>query len=132
MRIAKAAGGLYSGRHDRQSCAAIRDLQKDRKFKRRAFGAVPIIGSLETVRGVGNYLYKKATGTQRNLRHHAACWLTAHLASFDCMLVQAIVAELYSRPEMGWLRGQEYRTAIEHIERKSEVDLTTCLPTIAI
>ena len=92
--------------------------QKDRKFKRRAFGAVPIIGSLETVRGVGNYLYKKATGTQGNLRHHAACWLAAHLVSFDCMLVQAIVEELYSRPEMEWLKGQEYRTAIEHIERK--------------
>lgn len=92
--------------------------QKDRKFKRRAFGGVPIIGSLETVRGVGNYLYKKATGTQGNLRHHAACWLAAHLVSFDCMLVQAIVAELYSRPEMEWLKGQEYRTAIEHIERK--------------
>ena len=92
--------------------------QKDRKFKRRAFGAVPIIGSLETVRGIGNYLYKKAKGTQGNLRHHAACWLAAHLVSFDCMLVQAIVAELYSKPEMEWLKGQEYRTVIEHIERK--------------
>ncbi len=92
--------------------------QKDQKFKRRAFGAVPIIGSLETVRGVGSYLYKKATGTQGNLRHHAACWLAAHLVTCDCMLVQAIVKELYSEPEMEWLKGQEYRTAIEHIERK--------------
>jgi hypothetical protein len=92
--------------------------QKDRKFKRRAFGAVPIIGSLESLRGIGNYLYKKAKGTQGNLRHHAACWLAAHLVTCDCMLVQAIVEELYSKPEMEWLKGQEYRVAIEHIERK--------------
>lgn len=92
--------------------------QKDRKFKRRAFGAVPIIGSLESVRGLGNYLYKKATGTQGNLRRHAACWLAAHLISFDCMFVQAIIAELYSRKEMDWLRGQRYETVIEHLERK--------------
>jgi len=92
--------------------------QKDRKFKRRAVGAIPIIGSIESIRGAGNYLYKRAKGTQGNLRHHAACWLAAHLVSFDCALVQAIVKELYSEPEMEWLKGQEYKTAIEHIERK--------------
>jgi hypothetical protein len=92
--------------------------QKDRKFKHRAVGAIPIIGSIESVRGIGNYLYKRAKGTQGNLRRHAACWLAAHLVSFDCALVQAIVKEIYSGPEMEWLKGQEYKTAIEHIERK--------------
>ena len=49
--------------------------QKDRKFKRRAFGAVPIIGSLESIRGLGNYLYKRAKGTQG--KSPAPCCLLA-------------------------------------------------------
>jgi hypothetical protein len=93
--------------------------QKNRKFQRRTFGAVPIIGSLESMRGAANFLYKKyVSGTQGNVRRHAASWLAIHLITCNCLLVQAIVEELYSRPEMEWLKCQFYETVIEHIERK--------------
>jgi hypothetical protein len=93
--------------------------QKDRKFKRRAFGAIPIIGSLESVRGAGNYLYKKyVKGPQGALRNYAAGWLALHLITCNCLLVQKIVAELYSAPEMEWLKYQYYQVVIGHLERK--------------
>lgn len=94
-------------------------FQKDRKFQRRSFGAIPIFGVAESIRGAGNYLYKRyVKGNQGNLRTHAAAWLASHLLTCDCLLVQAIVSELYSEPEMEWLKGQWYGVAIEHIERK--------------
>jgi hypothetical protein len=64
-----------------------------------------MIGSPESMRGAGNYLYKKyVNGTQGNLRNYAAGWLAAHLITCNCLLVQKIVAELYSAPEMEWLK----------------------------
>jgi hypothetical protein len=92
--------------------------QKDWKAFRKAAGAIPIFGVIETVRGVGKFLYKKAKGTQGNLRRNAAGWLANHLISCNCLLVQTIVAELYSRPEMEWLKEQSYETIIQHVERK--------------
>jgi hypothetical protein len=93
--------------------------QKDRKFKRRAFGAVPVLGSLESVRGALNYAYKKyVTGTQGALRHHAAAWLAQHLITCDCLLAQAITAELYSVGEMEWLKGESYTTVTGYLESK--------------
>jgi hypothetical protein len=92
--------------------------QKDTKMKRKAFGAVPVVGTLETVRAMGKWTYKKATGTKGQARHGAAAWLALHLISCDCLLVQAIVAELYSVGEMEWLKMQPYKTATEFIERK--------------
>jgi hypothetical protein len=93
--------------------------QKDRKFKRRSFGAIPIFGVAESIRGAGNYLYKKyVKGNQGNVRTNAAGWLASHLITCDCLLVQAIVSELYSEGEMEWLKGQGYGVVIEHIERK--------------
>lgn len=94
-------------------------FQKDRKFQRRTFGAIPIFGVAESIRGAGNYLYKKyVKGNQGNLRTHAAAWLASHLITCDCLLVQAIVSELYSEGEMEWLKGQWYQVVVEHIERK--------------
>jgi hypothetical protein len=93
--------------------------QKDSKFDRKIFGAVPIIGTLETVRAAGKYAYKKwIAGTQGVVRRNAAGWLATHLVTCNCLLVQAVVAELYSVGEMEWLKTQPYADVTKFLERK--------------
>jgi hypothetical protein len=93
--------------------------QKDTKGFRKSMGAIPVFGMLETVRGAGHYMIKKYYHrTQGNMRRNAAGWLADHLIGCNCLLVQSIVAELYSRNEMEWLKFQEYKTVTAHLERK--------------
>jgi hypothetical protein len=92
--------------------------QKNTKFERKCLGGVPMIGTVESVRAFGRWAYKKYKGTQGATREHAAAWLAAHLITCDCLLVQAIVAELYSPGEMEWLKAQSFDRVIDYLAPK--------------
>jgi hypothetical protein len=93
--------------------------QKDRKVGHKAVAAVPLIGMIETVRAAGRYAYKAwVTGSQGVARKNAAAWLVTHLITCNCLLVQAIVAELYSVGEMEWLKTQPYPAVTKFVETK--------------
>jgi hypothetical protein len=93
--------------------------KKNAKMYHKMATAVPIVGSgAETVRAIGKKAWKFANGTLGVHRQNAAAWLASHLITCDCLLVQAIVAELYSAGEMEWLKEQPYGTVIEYLEPK--------------
>jgi len=92
--------------------------KKDAKYKRKIVTAVPFLGTLETARAIGKKIYKYASGTLGVNRKNAASWLACHLISCDCVLVQAIVSELYSVGEMEWLKYQKYGIVTEYLEQK--------------
>jgi hypothetical protein len=87
--------------------------KKDAKITHKLTTAVPMVGSsLETARAVLKKGYKFANGTLGVHRQNACGWLAWHLISCDCLLVQAIVAELFSASEMEWLKLQEYDAVV--------------------
>jgi hypothetical protein len=87
--------------------------KKDAKITHKLTTAVPMVGSsFETARAVLKKGYKFARGTLGVHRQNACGWLAWHLISCDCLLVQAIVAELFSATEMEWLKLQEYDTVV--------------------
>ena len=93
--------------------------KKDRKINHKIATAVPIVGSTgESARAIGKKAWKFAKGTLGVHRQEAAAWVASHLITCDCLLVQAIVAELYSPSEMEWLKGQPYGSVIELLENK--------------
>jgi hypothetical protein len=92
--------------------------KKDAKFQGKCVAAVPIVGTVETVRALGKKAYKYAKGTLEVNRRNAAAWMACHLINCDCLLVQAIVAELYSVGEMEWLKVQQYEPLVEFLEQK--------------
>jgi hypothetical protein len=92
--------------------------QKDAKFKRKAFSAVPGAALLETMRAVGKKAYKQLAGTLGVDRKHAARWLAIHLITHDCALTQAIVAELYSFEEMLLLKTYDSDKVVPYLEDK--------------
>ena len=93
--------------------------KKNAKINHKIATAAPIVGSgAETIRAIGKKAWKFANGTLGVHRQNAAAWLASHLVTCDCLLVQAIVAELYSQGEMEWLKEQPYGSVIEHLEPK--------------
>ena len=74
--------------------------QKQKKFGRRVAGAIPVASEGEMIRAGFRKLYKKFKGSAGEDRWRAAAWLTRHLFTHNCGLVQAIVAELLSYEEM--------------------------------
>ena len=92
--------------------------KKEAKFCRKVVAAVPVVGTLETVRAVGKKGYKAIAGTLGTNRQHAAGWLATHLITCDCLLAQAIIAELYSVEEMEWLKLQPYEELREYLAQK--------------
>jgi hypothetical protein len=92
--------------------------KKKAKYGRKILAAVPIVGTAETVRALGKKAYKAMSGTLGTNRNNAAGWLACHLITCDCLLVQAIVAELYSAEEMEWLKGQPYEDLTDYLAAK--------------
>jgi hypothetical protein len=92
--------------------------KKKAKYARKVVGAIPLLGSVETVRALGKKAYKAASGTMGKNRTNAAGWLACHLITCDCILAQVIVSELYSREEMEWLKGQPYEDLTGYLASK--------------
>jgi hypothetical protein len=82
--------------------------QKGKKRKRKAVAAVPILGATEGARALIHKGRKWKKGTLGKERDNAAGLLSAHFLECDCQMSQAIIAELYSGPEMEWMKGREY------------------------
>jgi len=81
--------------------------QKSKKRKRKALVALPILGSAEGLRAVINKANKKRKKTLGKDREDSAKWLSNHFLEFDCKLSQAIIAELFSAPEMEWMKTRQ-------------------------
>jgi hypothetical protein len=92
--------------------------KKNSKYQRKIVSAVPVVGSVGTLRAVGKKVYKAMAGTLGSHRYHASAWLATHLINWDCLLVQAIVSELYSAEEMEWLKGQPYEDLTDFLSIK--------------
>jgi hypothetical protein len=92
--------------------------KKKAKFARKVVAAVPVVGSIETLRALGKKGYKAVKGTLGANRANAAGWIASHLITCDCLLAQAIVAELYSAAEMEWLKGQRYEDITDYLALK--------------
>ena len=93
--------------------------QKWWKTLRKGGTAVLIVGSsIETARAIGKKAWKFSRRTLGVERQNAASWMAAHLVTCNCLLVQAIVAELYSMGEMEWLKHQPYGEVVEFLEVK--------------
>jgi len=92
--------------------------KKTAKYHRKIVGAIPLLATVETVRAVSKKAYKAAAGTLGANRTSAAGWMACHLITCDCLLVQAIVSELYSEPEMEWLKVQPYEDLTDYLALK--------------
>jgi hypothetical protein len=80
--------------------------QKDKKFKKRALGAVPVLGTLP----VAIYTaYRSATKENKGQRRTEMAYeLAVHLITHNCGLAQIIVAELVGGVEkMMWMMTQD-------------------------
>ena len=89
--------------------------QKEAKKLHKEDASVPMLGSLESVRAVGNKINKWRTGELGFKRERAAKWLAAHFIECDCTLTKNIVASLYSTEEMTYL--------LEHAEYQKLANL---------
>jgi hypothetical protein len=80
--------------------------QKDKKYHRKAIGAVPVLGTIPmAIRQAYRALTKENRG---ELREQMAYELAVHLVTHNCGLAQVIVAELFSSYEkMLWMLDQD-------------------------
>jgi hypothetical protein len=80
--------------------------QKDKKYRRKAIGAVPLLGSIPMAM---RQLYRAATKENRGERRTQMAYeLAVHLITHNCGLAQVIVAELFSSYEkMLWMLDQD-------------------------
>jgi hypothetical protein len=79
--------------------------QKNKKYHRKAVGAVPVLG---TVPMAIRQAYRAATKENRGRdRSEMAYDLAVHLITHNCALAQAIVSELYSYEKMLWMLDQD-------------------------
>jgi hypothetical protein len=80
--------------------------QKDKKYQRKAIGAVPVLG---TIPMAIRQAYRAATKENKGeLRRQMAYELAVHLITHNCGLAQLIVAELFSSYEkMLWTLDQD-------------------------
>jgi hypothetical protein len=80
--------------------------QKDKKYQRKAIGAVPLLGSIPMAI---RQLYRAATKEDRGERRTRMAYeLAVHLITHNCGLAQVIVAELFSSYEkMLWMLDQD-------------------------
>jgi len=83
--------------------------QKDKKYVRKAIGAVPVIGTLPMK---AHQIYRSLTKENKGVvRNQMAYELAVHLVTHDCALAQGIVAELFSSYEkMLWMLFQDTNT----------------------
>lgn len=82
--------------------------QKRKKMIRRGIGSIPLISLGETIRSVSKKVRKTVKGTLGRDRELNSRKLARHLITHDCLLAQAIVAELFSDQEEEWIRYQEF------------------------
>jgi hypothetical protein len=79
--------------------------RKNKKYHRKAIGAVPVLG---TIPMLIRHAYRAGTkvdkGKQREAMAHE---LSVHLISYNCALAQGIAAELYSFEKMLWMLDQD-------------------------
>ncbi len=78
--------------------------QKSKKYGRRVRYAIPGVNLLSTFRAVGTKGWKALRRTLGEERKEAAKWMTGHLFTHNCDLVEAIIAELFSYEEMLWMK----------------------------
>jgi hypothetical protein len=79
--------------------------QKNKKYHRKAVGAVPVLGTAPmAIRQVYRAATKEHRGEQRS---QMAYELAVHLVTHNCALAQGIVSELYSYEKMLWMLDQD-------------------------
>ncbi len=88
--------------------------QKTEKAVKKGVGIVPGGGLLTNAMRFGR-IFKKNRGKKRTFYAHV---LTRHLITHDCQLAGAIVAQLFSAPEMLSLRAMDSDTAGALIAKK--------------
>lgn len=92
--------------------------QKNKKYHRKAVGAVPGLSVAVTLRGATNNIYKRLRKTIGKERTYSAQMLAIHLIIHNCSITQAIVSELFSFEEMLWIKDQEYDDVVKLLEGK--------------
>lgn len=91
--------------------------KKTAKRVKKAAGVMGLSAPI-SVFGMGKALWKRYKNTKgRNRMRHAAS-IARHLVTHDCVLAQAIVAELYSLDEMHWLRLQPSDVVADFLAHK--------------
>jgi hypothetical protein len=79
--------------------------QKNKKYHRKAVGAVPVLGTVPMAIRQG---YRAATKENRGEeRSKTAYELAVHLVTRNCALAQGIVSELYTYEKMLWMLDQD-------------------------
>jgi hypothetical protein len=79
--------------------------QKNKKYHRKAIGAVPVLG---TVPMLIRQVYRASTKENRGQQRSAMAYeLAVHLITHNCALAQGIVSELYSYEKMLWMLDQD-------------------------
>lgn len=90
--------------------------QKDTKFKRKAVGSVPVLGTIPMAFLQLKHAFKADKGVMRT---QMAYELAVHLVTHNCPLAQTIVAELFSSyDKMLWMLDQDTDTITPLIAEK--------------
>ena len=88
--------------------------QKTEKAARRAVHAVPVVGFGETLYAAWRKGSKTLRGTLGKKREMMAMRLAEHLIADECELAESIVAELFDKASMLWLK---HRCTVEPAAR---------------
>ncbi|MEO1493581.1 MAG: hypothetical protein AAFV19_15615 [Pseudomonadota bacterium] len=91
--------------------------QKKKKKSRKGMKMIPLM-PLETARSGLRGAWKMWKGTKGVRRQHMSYILAEHFLTHDCLLTQAIIADLYSPEEMEWMKWQDFDTVHALLYRK--------------